>query len=85
MAKVLDASFFDSSALNEAKDLLGKFLVRRLRNGEIIADMIVETEAYEGPDDLASHASKGRTLRTEVMFGPPGRLYIFSFMVCIIC
>lgn len=44
---------------------------------EIIAGMITETEAYCGPHDLASHASRGRTLRTEIMFGPAGRAYIY--------
>ena len=42
-----------------------------------IASTIVETEAYEGVHDLASHSSKGRTSRTEVMFGPAGRFYVY--------
>ena len=37
----------------------------------------METEAYLGPDDLASHASKGRMRRTEVLFGPAGRAYVY--------
>jgi DNA-3-methyladenine glycosylase len=59
-----------------AKDLIGKILVRRVRGKEYRA-RVVETEAYLGPRDLASHASKGRTRRTEVLFGPAGRAYVY--------
>jgi len=59
-----------------AKELLGRFLVRKMGRKKIRA-MITETEAYCGPRDLASHASRGRTKRTEVMFGPPGHAYVY--------
>jgi len=63
-----------AAALCEA--LLGTILVRRL--GKITRRArVIEVEAYLGPQDLASHASKGRTPRTEVMFGPPGRAYVY--------
>jgi DNA-3-methyladenine glycosylase len=73
---VLDQSFFARPALKVAKDLIGKHLVRRI-HGEEIAAVITETEAYVGPHDLACHGSKGRTARTEVMFGPPGCWYVY--------
>jgi DNA-3-methyladenine glycosylase len=69
---VLPQSFFNRSALLVAPDLLGKYLV--CGNKSV---MITETEAYDGFDDLASHASKGKTARTAVMFGPPGRWYVY--------
>lgn len=73
---VLDAHFFERSAVVVAPALLGKFLVRRSDGGDE-ALMIVETEAYEGMDDRASHASRGRTARTSVMFGPAGYWYVY--------
>jgi len=76
MRKVLTQKFFARSAEAVARDLLGKFLVRNVK-GKEISGMITETESYDGLDDLASHAFKGRTPRTEVMFGEAGRLYIY--------
>jgi DNA-3-methyladenine glycosylase len=74
--RALPDSFFHGSAVIVARELIGKTLVRK-RGSTIERFTIVETEAYEGPHDLASHASRGRTPRTAVMFGPPGRLYIY--------
>lgn len=59
-----------------AKELLGTLLVR-IYQQERLVGRIVETEAYDGPHDLASHASKGRTERTSVMFGPAGYTYLY--------
>jgi DNA-3-methyladenine glycosylase len=59
-----------------SKELLGKVLVTNW-DGEYISGRIVETEAYEGEIDRASHASKGRTPRTEVMFEEGGRAYVY--------
>lgn len=55
---------------------MGKVLVRTTAQGRA-EHVIVETEAYHGPADLACHASKGRTARTEVMFAPGGRWYVY--------
>ena len=56
--------------------MIGKILVRHI-HGKAFQARVVETEAYLGPHDLASHASKGRTRRTEVLFGPAGRAYVY--------
>ena len=59
-----------------APDLLGKLLLRR-ETGTLTGGIIVETEAYDGPADRASHARAGRTARTRPMFGPPGHAYVY--------
>lgn len=76
MGKILGQKFFDRDTKIVAKELLGKFLIRKIGKKEI-AVMITETEAYDGFKDKASHASKGKTQRTEVMFGDPGIFYIY--------
>ncbi len=77
----LDRSFYARPAESVAEALIGKILVRRVEtnNGEIIEyrARIAETEAYVGEHDLACHAAKGRTARTEIMFGPPGFAYVY--------
>ena len=76
MGKPLDESFFNQSAQSLAVALVGTIMVRRV--GRVVRRArVVETEAYIGMHDLASHASKGRTRRTEVMFGPAGRAYVY--------
>jgi len=73
---ILPQSFYDRDTLKVARELLGSFLVRKIGR-KIIRARIMETEAYMGEDDLASHASKGRTPRTEVMYGEPGHAYVY--------
>lgn len=77
MRRILPEAFFARSAVEVAPELLGAYLVRRASDGAIARYRITETEAYEGLDDRASHASRGRTPRTAVMFGPPGRWYVY--------
>jgi DNA-3-methyladenine glycosylase len=72
----LSLPFYEQSTVEVAKQLLGKYLVRRHPDG-VSVGRIVETEAYVGPQDLACHAAKGRTKRTEVMYGPAGHAYVY--------
>ena len=73
----LPRSFYAQPAEVVARALLGARSCVRQAEGDVAIGRIVETEAYLGPRDLASHARFGRTKRTEVMFGPPGRAYVF--------
>ncbi len=74
---LLNYEFFHRPCLTVAKDLVGKYLVRRMADGKVIRLRISETEAYCGEADTACHAHKGRTKRTEVMYGDAGTLYVY--------
>lgn len=74
--KVIQRKFFEKNTLDVAKQLLGCFLVRKIGTKTIKAK-ITEVEAYIGEDDLACHASRGRTKRTEIMYGQAGHAYVY--------
>jgi DNA-3-methyladenine glycosylase len=73
---VLTRDFYNRPALDVARDLLGCRLVR-VQDGRRMAGLILETEAYQGEDDLGCHASAGKTPRTAVMYGAPGHAYVY--------
>lgn len=73
---VLSKTFYKQDTLTVAKSLLGKVLIHNSHLGRI-SGMIVETEAYLGSLDPASHTHRGETIRTRAMFGEPGHAYIY--------
>jgi DNA-3-methyladenine glycosylase len=72
----LSRSFYSRPTLRVARELIGMHLVHRDGEARRVG-RIVETEAYQGPADLAAHSSRGLTPRTRVMFGPPGHAYVY--------
>jgi DNA-3-methyladenine glycosylase len=74
---ILPRRFYERDSAEVALDLLGKLLVHREGGGLVTSGIIVETEAYPGGDDLASHSAAGITDRTRVIFGPPGHAYVY--------
>lgn len=76
MNKILGQEYFRQNTKKIAKDLLGKYLVKAEKDNKSKV-MITETEAYLGEKDKACHAHSGKTDRTKVMYGPPGRWYVY--------
>jgi len=74
--QILDESFYERDTSLVAKELLGKILIRRIE-GYDLGGLIVETEAYYGDSDPASHAFRGKTPRSEIMFGRAGIAYVY--------
>jgi DNA-3-methyladenine glycosylase len=75
-APVLPRAFFNRDPVTVGRELLGKLLVRRAGR-HLLAGRVVEDEAYLGAEDPAAHAYSGRTPRNAVLFGPPGRAYVY--------
>lgn len=76
MLKPIKREFYNRHTVSVAKELLGHFLVRKIGN-DLIVGKIVEVEAYRGEDDPGSHAYRGVTPRTKIMFGEPGHAYVY--------
>lgn len=73
----LNTEFFHRDCLDVAPDLVGKVIVRKFENGDLVRLRITETEAYRGTEDKACHASKGRTPRTELLYRESGIIYVY--------
>lgn len=85
MSVKLEGEFFRRPALEVARDIIGKGLVRASPEGTV-SGMIVEAEAYAGVGDPASHSYRGRrTARNEVLWGPPGHAYIYAIYGIYLC
>ena len=76
MGPPLTAGFYDRDPASVARDLLGA-VIRHDSPAGVTSGRIIETEAYLGPHDPASHSAAGRTARTWHMFGPPGTAYVY--------
>jgi DNA-3-methyladenine glycosylase len=72
---ILPASFYSRPTLEVLEDLIGMVLVRKSKDG-LTSGVIVEAEAYTGEDDPPSYAFVGKTKRSEIMYGPPGRAFV---------
>ncbi|MDD3080135.1 MAG: DNA-3-methyladenine glycosylase [Paludibacter sp.] len=73
----INEDFFKQDAITVARELLGKVIVRTWDDGTESQYLVTETEAYYGEEDLACHASKGRTPRTEIMYAVGGHVYVY--------
>lgn len=76
LVSMLDKNFYEKTAIELARELLGKMLIHEAYSGTA-GGIIVETEAYCGIDDPASHAANGPTPRSKIMFGPSGISYVY--------
>jgi len=72
----LDKNFFQQPTLTTARQLLGKYLIIN-RNDRFQIGRIIETEAYVGPKDQASHTFHGKTKRNKIMWTEGGRVYVY--------
>lgn len=82
--KALPKKFFDVPAVELARKLLGQVLIHK-SSGVVCGGRIVETEAYTGLGDPASHAARGPTPRAKIMFGPSGVAYVYFTYGCHHC
>ena len=74
--KVLPRKFYINDTKQVARDLLGKKLVRKIGR-QVLSGIIIETEAYKGKNDPASHAARKKTERNKIMFGEAGHVYVY--------